>query len=121
MCVSTRERNQCQACSFNHPDISPFDSLPERAVALSAVATGPLDRLRRRIAQGEPSLESTSCERPDIRLSHVGCDCLAFLDRITIHQFTSEPRPGAARIVSDLSMSAITYGDLLQLGFCKKG
>ena len=29
-------------------------------------------------------LESTSCERPDIRLSHVGGDSLAFLDRITI-------------------------------------
>ena len=47
------------------------------------------------------TLESTSCERPDIRLSHVGCDCLAFLDRITIQQFTSEPTHVAARIVSD--------------------
>ena len=66
-------------------------------------------------------LESTICERPNIRLSHVGCDCLAFVNRITIQQFTGEPTHVAARIVSDLSKSAITYGDLLQLGSCKIG
>jgi hypothetical protein len=47
------------------------------------------------------TLESTSCERPDIRLAHLGCDCPVFLDRITIQQFTSEPTHVVARIVSD--------------------
>ena len=52
-----------------------------------------------------PFLESTACERSDIRLSHVARDFIAFCKQLSIQRFAGVPEQPVARIVSDLRIS----------------
>lgn len=55
-------------------------------------------------------LESTICERSQTRLSHVGCNLLAFYDRLSIQRLTSHEEKLRPGIVSDVPI----YSDHLR-------